>query len=144
MEFAHPPPGPMSGPPPSSPMNFNMPPPMHGMPRHMGPGPGGHHHRMAFRAPGFGGYQRAPNGMPISQDDFDGKRLRKSVMRKTVDYNASIVNALEVSNSGSTAVHRGIMGYFTYTLLFNYSLAFGNVTGVTGGLSSQRISIFRT
>lgn len=34
--------------------------------------------------------------MPLSQDDFDGKRLRKSVMRKTVDYNASIVNALEV------------------------------------------------
>lgn len=96
MEFAHPPPGPMSGPPPSSPMNFNMPPPMHGMPRHMGPGGGGQ--RMPFfRMPGYGGYQRAPNGMPISQDDFDGKRLRKSVMRKTVDYNASIVNALEVS-----------------------------------------------
>jgi hypothetical protein len=30
------------------------------------------------------------------QDDFDGKRLRKSVMRKTVDYNASIVKSLEV------------------------------------------------
>jgi polyadenylation factor subunit 2 len=30
------------------------------------------------------------------QDDFDGKRLRKSVMRKTVDYNSSIVKALEV------------------------------------------------
>lgn len=38
--------------------------------------------------------------MPISQDDFDGKRLRKSVMRKTVDYNASIVNSLEVSLRG--------------------------------------------
>lgn len=33
----------------------------------------------------------------MSQDDFDGKRLRKSVMRKTVDYNSSIVRALEVS-----------------------------------------------
>uniref|UniRef100_A0A182SQR0 WD_REPEATS_REGION domain-containing protein n=1 Tax=Anopheles maculatus TaxID=74869 RepID=A0A182SQR0_9DIPT len=31
----------------------------------------------------------------MSQDDFDGKRLRKSVMRKTVDYNASIIKALE-------------------------------------------------
>lgn len=31
------------------------------------------------------------------QDDFDGKRLRKSVMRKTIDYNASIVRALEVN-----------------------------------------------
>lgn len=30
------------------------------------------------------------------QDDFDGKRLRKSVMRKTVDYNSSIIKALEV------------------------------------------------
>lgn len=34
----------------------------------------------------------------MSQDDFDGKRLRKSVMRKTVDYNSSIVRALEVNN----------------------------------------------
>lgn len=31
------------------------------------------------------------------QDDFDGKRLRKSVMRKTVDYNSSIIKALEVT-----------------------------------------------
>lgn len=101
MEFAHPPPGPMGGPPPS----FNMPPPMHGMPpqqqqqHHHQPRHGGHHQsRPFFRPPGggYGGYQRAPNGMPLSQDDFDGKRLRKSVMRKTVDYNASIVNALEV------------------------------------------------
>lgn len=33
------------------------------------------------------------------QDDFDGKRLRKSVMRKTVDYNASVIKALEVRNA---------------------------------------------
>lgn len=38
---------------------------------------------------------RGPNSM--SQDDFDGKRLRKSVMRKTVDYNSSIVRELEVN-----------------------------------------------
>lgn len=36
------------------------------------------------------------HGMGMVQDDFDGKRLRKSVMRKTVDYNSSIVRALEV------------------------------------------------
>lgn len=30
------------------------------------------------------------------QDEFDGKRLRKSVMRKTVDYNSAIIKALEV------------------------------------------------
>lgn len=74
-----------------------MPPPMHGFPQ--GHQPRHHQPRPFFRPGGYGGgggYQRAPNGMPISQDDFDGKRLRKSVMRKTVDYNASIVNALEV------------------------------------------------
>lgn len=32
---------------------------------------------------------KAPDG------EFDGKRLRKSVMRKTVDYNCSVVNMLE-------------------------------------------------
>lgn len=32
------------------------------------------------------------NSLP---DDFDGKRLRKSTMRKTVDYNAAIIKALE-------------------------------------------------
>ncbi|XP_034941310.1 uncharacterized protein Wdr33 [Chelonus insularis] len=29
------------------------------------------------------------------QDEFDGKRLRKSVMRKTVDYNSAIIKSLE-------------------------------------------------
>lgn len=33
----------------------------------------------------------------MTLEDFDGKRLRKSVMRKTVDYNSSIIKALEVS-----------------------------------------------
>lgn len=32
----------------------------------------------------------------MTQDDFDGKRLRKSVMRKTVDYNSSVIKALQV------------------------------------------------
>ncbi|KAF5303060.1 hypothetical protein FQR65_LT08389 [Abscondita terminalis] len=31
----------------------------------------------------------------MTLEDFDGKRLRKSVMRKTVDYNSSIIVALE-------------------------------------------------
>lgn len=39
-------------------------------------------------------YNRYKHGMQV-QDDFDGKRLRKSVMRKTVDYNASILRALQ-------------------------------------------------
>jgi polyadenylation factor subunit 2 len=33
----------------------------------------------------------------VLQDEFDGKRLRKSVMRKTVDYNSSIIKTLEVN-----------------------------------------------
>lgn len=33
--------------------------------------------------------------MQTPESDFDGKRLRKSVMRKTVDYNSSIVAMLE-------------------------------------------------
>lgn len=39
----------------------------------------------------------------MTQDDFDGKRLRKSVMRKTVDYNASIIKAIEVSKYNFTS-----------------------------------------
>lgn len=35
----------------------------------------------------------------MTLEDFDGKRLRKSVMRKTVDYNSSIIKALQVSYS---------------------------------------------
>lgn len=45
----------------------------------------------------FNSFNRGQNN-GMSQDDFDGKRLRKSVMRKTVDYNSSIVRALEVSD----------------------------------------------
>lgn len=32
----------------------------------------------------------------MTLEDFDGKRLRKSVMRKTVDYNSAIIKELEV------------------------------------------------
>lgn len=35
-------------------------------------------------------------GQDALQDEFDGKRLRKSVMRKTVDYNSAIIKCLEV------------------------------------------------
>lgn len=37
-----------------------------------------------------------PGGQDALQDEFDGKRLRKSVMRKTVDYNSAIIKSLEV------------------------------------------------
>lgn len=57
---------------------------------------GGYHGGFSGKSSHFRSYNnfRGPNNM--SQDDFDGKRLRKSVMRKTVDYNSSIVRELEV------------------------------------------------
>lgn len=104
MNFSQPPPDvpSMSAPPP--PINFSMPPP--GIPRSGGmQGSFGtvksfgnhyfnnHHHHHHNK---FSGFMRGPSGMPMSQDDFDGKRLRKSVMRKTVDYNAAIIRELQV------------------------------------------------
>lgn len=111
MEFSQPPPDmPHSGninfsvPPPS--MTASMPPPMRP------PHPGGYHnnnnHHHHGGGPGGAGrpgqpffrpfvnFARGPGGAPMTQDDFDGKRLRKSVMRKTVDYNSAIIRAIEV------------------------------------------------
>ncbi|XP_022822896.1 pre-mRNA 3' end processing protein WDR33-like isoform X1 [Spodoptera litura] len=85
MDFGHPPPN-MGIPPPNMVMNMNMGPPVN-MPgrnnmRHIRPC----NYQMRF----------PPQGpLNMTQDDFDGKRLRKSVMRKTVDYNAAIIKALE-------------------------------------------------
>lgn len=77
----------------------------HGRGHHHG-GEGGHRHHHAGGAgagtPGqpffrpFVNFARGPGGLPMTQDDFDGKRLRKSVMRKTVDYNAAIIRSLQV------------------------------------------------
>lgn len=92
MEF---PPPEMSMPPPNfhPHSNFHQPRPFH---------PGGYHHKPSYKS---------KYGMQV-QDDFDGKRLRKSVMRKTVDYNSSIVKAIEVKNP-----HRGC---FFWNLLTVY------------------------
>lgn len=105
MEFLQPPP---------TAMNFNVPPPSlqpqppsQQQPPPSQPAPPMSHYPRERHYHGFSGksgqhfrpynnFGRGPGGMPISQDDFDGKRLRKSVMRKTVDYNSSIVRALEV------------------------------------------------
>lgn len=99
MEFAQPPP---------SNANFAVPPPpVQNMPSHLATSqsPGTHyqnHQRERhFHHGGFSGkgHFRSYNfrgGAAAVQDDFDGKRLRKSVMRKTVDYNSSIVREIEV------------------------------------------------
>ena len=75
-------PGSEGGPPPRPPMGRMM---------------GGH-------PSGYGGYQMRPNRPPPGggppggqggQDEFDAKRPRKSVMRKTVDYNSSFLGMIE-------------------------------------------------
>ncbi|XP_055605430.1 pre-mRNA 3' end processing protein WDR33-like [Uranotaenia lowii] len=90
MEFSQPPPDPMA-------TGFANPPPINRILSYQNPqgqnnkphGGGFFHHRPYHHFNGFRG------GPPMTQDDFDGKRLRKSVMRKTVDYNAAIIKALE-------------------------------------------------
>lgn len=113
MEFAQPPPSTanFSAPPPPTPPVQNASPAStsHGPPHGPSHGPpherhGNHynnHHRERHYHGGFAGkghfrsYNYNRNSAAV-QDDFDGKRLRKSVMRKTVDYNSSIVRELEV------------------------------------------------
>ncbi len=63
-------------------------PPFHG--HHHGDRDRDHHHHGG----GGGGHSGGPRGgEPV--DDFDGKRPRKSVMRKTVDYNSSFMALIE-------------------------------------------------
>ncbi|KAL1490489.1 hypothetical protein ABEB36_013174 [Hypothenemus hampei] len=85
MEFSQPPPN-LAVPPP----NMSAPPPNMAlpMPQHMGY----NHNRQPFRP--FMKPLPGPLGN-MTLEDFDGKRLRKSVMRKTVDYNSSVIKELE-------------------------------------------------
>lgn len=39
-----------------------------------------------------------PSFPTVGDPDFDGRRLRRTTMRKTVDYNAAIIKELEVSD----------------------------------------------
>ncbi|XP_055634694.1 pre-mRNA 3' end processing protein WDR33 [Toxorhynchites rutilus septentrionalis] len=86
MEFSQPPPDPMP--------NFANPPPINRILSYQNPQSQKQQHNFYHHRPyhHFNGFRGGP---PMTQDDFDGKRLRKSVMRKTVDYNASIIKALE-------------------------------------------------
>lgn len=79
------------------PVNFNMPPP--GIPR--SGGMQGSFSSYKGNSSNFvrhfqSNFIKLPTGLPMTQDDFDGKRLRKSVMRKTVDYNSAIIKELQV------------------------------------------------
>lgn len=77
--------------------NFSVPPPVQSNQMHRPAGQIYHAGKpgQPFFRP-FVNFNRGPGALPMTQDDFDGKRLRKSVMRKTVDYNAAIIKALEV------------------------------------------------
>lgn len=111
--FNSPPPKMMAVPPPMGgnpnmslpPPNMSVPPP--NMPGHPGH-PGHHFNRYNSGGPPAGipqsggprGHQQffqpfRPYPRPTLDPEFDGKRLRKSVMRKTVDYNAAIIKLLE-------------------------------------------------
>ncbi|KAG8233693.1 hypothetical protein J437_LFUL014050 [Ladona fulva] len=81
-------------PPPPLP-NMGVPPPTGFMPpqRYQQPfdgGAGGNQRRMHYHYQPYRPYPR-----PGPDNEFDGKRLRKSVMRKTVDYNSSLIKMLE-------------------------------------------------
>lgn len=89
-------------PPPMS--NFNVPPPsiqqsqQPGMQNNFQPRERHFYGGFSGKSGSNHGFRHNRGNQAMSQDDFDGKRLRKSVMRKTVDYNSSIVRALEVTN----------------------------------------------
>ncbi|XP_017773061.1 PREDICTED: pre-mRNA 3' end processing protein WDR33 isoform X2 [Nicrophorus vespilloides] len=104
-----PPPANLSMPPPNMPPpNLSLPPPnIASMGNPMGP-PGGYNNPKgeynknwpAGQRHHFRPYLNVARPLPgplgnMTLEDFDGKRLRKSVMRKTVDYNSSIIKALE-------------------------------------------------
>lgn len=81
--------------PPPAVGNMAIPPPTFNRPPHPHPNvPRNAWPRNNFFRP-FTPYIRGP---PAALDpEFDGKRLRKSAMRKTVDYNSAIIKMLEVS-----------------------------------------------
>lgn len=77
----------------------------------------------------------------MTQDDFDGKRLRKSVMRKTVDYNASIVKKLDVSGKEEFV---NIFKVYQLTNHFYYRPVCGNVIIGIDSLCNLRVYMFQS
>ena len=141
-------------PPPAT--NFSVPPPsVHASPSQPSQSPSAPHYQNYQRERhyhgGFSGKSshfrsynnfRGPNNM--SQDDFDGKRLRKSVMRKTVDYNSSIVRELEVSvvsfEDNWIGEWMNYLNEFRFCLFFR--IEYGNVTIVIVVPCNQRAFMY--
>lgn len=59
--------------------------------------------------------------------DFDGKRLRKSAMRKTVDYNSAIIKMIEVSlrNLANLFKRSNNLQFIIIRLNYTFILFFG-------------------
>lgn len=149
MEFAQPP--------PSANANFAVPPPpvQNSGPSHptTNHSPGGHyqnHHREHHFRGGYSGrgHFRSYNSRNAAavQDDFDGKRLRKSVMRKTVDYNSSIVREIEVIWWNSTRLVRvnEMFPLFFPAKLQPYRAECGSETVVTDVHYNRKVFMWQT
>lgn len=61
------------------------------------PPPHNNHNRFNPRNNFFKPFTPYIRGVAALDPEFDGKRLRKSAMRKTVDYNSAIIKMIEVS-----------------------------------------------
>ena len=92
----------------------SMPPPAAPPFQHHGGGGGG-----GGPVPHFRGFTPVVyNGKPtMNQEEYDGKRLRKSSMRKTVDYNCSIMKYIEVSRTVLCKQHAGAYSYSIVVIL---------------------------
>lgn len=88
VNMSNPPPD-FSRPPPNMEQSFQLTPNINLTPNRMNQQNQYQKNRQQFRP------QHNNNMLNNLPDDFDGKRLRKSTMRKTVDYNAAIIKVLE-------------------------------------------------
>lgn len=142
----------MSVPPPVPPPNLSAPPPNLTT---INTVTGGYQHRFGGHRDGNRGFFKpfrpyhAPKviagGQDALQDEFDGKRLRKSVMRKTVDYNAAIIKTLEVKKEEEKKPN--IMFFFLaqfnfYFFLLLFRIVYGS--GITETEERCSLTLYTT
>lgn len=97
-------------------------PPPHSMPNHPGMMPMANTMSSSMpRNPGPNIGAGLGQGPPFLNGNFDGKRMRnKTILRKTVDYNTSITNYIEVRMRHKRKV-QGFMSGFNFVLTILYS-----------------------